>query len=451
MTMMIMPQAATPMFVGLLLMCLQGRVRAPRAPTAMSHRKSWSNSISTCPCDNPDLCLPISTPRPAKEVLATIDVGPSGYMGNWKTQIDWNVTTILVTGTTNRYGLCGFNQFHDPSCTVNDVELFCHAHASGVRVVPEVAPLWEQSVAKYGRFVNFSLPASRSAYVQRAVTTLVTLGLDGIIFDVEVQYPSFSVPVGQRQGIVELFKETRAAFHTAAPGSLVLSWQSVNSSASIANGLDVAALAAASDAVAIMAYDMYGLACGQFLHAPYPHCGLAGADSPLQWTKIFMRGWLELPAMTPEHFIIVLPAVGFSFDCISGSIEDTAAPPLHCPMQTDGRISYHQAMHLLAEVAANGSLEGPVVVDRESTTSVYNWRQWENTTQQVWIDTADTIASKAAWARDAGFLGVGLYQGTGAYPDNATGSTESLYLAIAENFVRRHERQGREIHFANHK
>jgi hypothetical protein len=223
-------------------------------------RTKTNNALSSirtrgsCQCGSPKLCLPISTPRPQREVLATIDVGPSGYMGNWRTQIDWNVTTILVTGTTNRYGLCGFAPPDDPSCSVDDVALFCHAHAHGVRVVPEVAPSWDPDTAKYGRFLNFSSPPDRAAWVKSAAATMVATGLDGIIYDIEVTNPTFSVPMEQRHGIVKLFEETQSAFHAANPHSLMLSWQSINSSGTTANGFDAAGLAAASDSVAIMAY-----------------------------------------------------------------------------------------------------------------------------------------------------------------------------------------------------
>lgn len=227
---------------------------------ASETRTKTHNSLSSfrtrgsCQCGSPQLCLPISTPRPQREVLATIDVGQSGYMGNWRTQIDWSVTTILVTGTTNRYGLCGFAPPDDPSCSVDDVALFCHAHAHGVRVVPEVAPFWDPDSAKFGRFLNFSSPPDRAAWVKSAAATMVDTGLDGIIYDIEVTNPTFSVPVEQRHGIVKLFEETQSAFHAANPHSLMLSWQSINSSGTTVNGFDAAALAAASDSVAIMAY-----------------------------------------------------------------------------------------------------------------------------------------------------------------------------------------------------
>ena len=180
---------------------------------------------------------------------------------------------------------------------------------------------------------------------------------------------------------------------------------------------------------------MYGLACGDYLHAPYPHCGLAGANSPLQWVQLLMDGWLALPNMTPDHFILVLPAVGFWFDCIGDN-------SLHCPMNMDNRISYHRATALLAAVTANGSLTGPTLIDNETATSVFNWKHGD-TVQQVWVDTGDTIGTKVAWARQAGFKGVGLYQGTGAYPDNATGTTEPLYSAIFERFIGRGRLDGR--------
>ena len=357
-------------------------------------------------------------------------------MGDWRTQIDWNVTTILVTGTANHFGLCGLpGSPPDKGCETHDAELYCHAHAHGVRVVPEFAPSWDPATAEYGRFLNFSDPAARAAWVAEATATLTAAAhLDGVIYDIEVTPPSYAVPPAQRAGIAALFGETKAAFHAAAPSSLVLSWESVNSSSSSANGLDVEAHAANTDAVAVMAYDMYGTACGDYLHAPYPHCDKAGADAPLSFVRQLLRGWLAIPSVAAERLILVLPAVGFWFDCADGSLQGGHVPP-HCRMTSDNRISYHRATALLAATKTNGSLVGPPTLDEETATLFFNWRRGAQI-QQVWIDTAETIGAKVAWAKSVGLVGVGLYQGTGAYPDNTTaGSTSPLYDAIQRRFV----------------
>jgi hypothetical protein len=117
-------------------------------------------------------------------------------------------------------------------------------------------------------------------------------------------------------------------------------------------------------------------------------------------------------------------------------------------MSADGRISYHTALALLAAAEANGSLVGAApALDAESATMYFNWRlpppPGKSTTtgaggsavQQVWIDTAATIGTKVSWGRAWGLRGVGLYQGTGAYPDNSTGSMAALYGAIRTHFV----------------
>ena len=123
------------------------------------------------------------------------------------------------------------------------------------------------------------------------------------------------MPTEQRGGLVALFAETARAFHAAAPTSLVMSWHDTNATTSARMGLDVAALSRELDYVAVMAYDMYGLACGSInMHPPFPRCPRAGANAPFQFVKALLAEYPVPPART----LMVLPAVGFWFDSRGG-------------------------------------------------------------------------------------------------------------------------------------
>ena len=75
-----------------------------------------------CPCADPELCNPIATPLPDKEVF----IYHIGYVGDsieWM-HYDWSlITTICVFG-------------HDPWTTSKHgyAKLMCHAHKHGARV-----------------------------------------------------------------------------------------------------------------------------------------------------------------------------------------------------------------------------------------------------------------------------------------------------------------------------
>jgi hypothetical protein len=136
-----------------------------------------STGLSSCPCADASLCRPVQTPRPEREVMIPLDMnspayghgGISGhYMGDWRTQIDWDVVTILVMATDSHYGLSA----HMP----NDSEVFCHAHSKGVRVLPTV-----DGGGNPANVMNITNPVSRAAWVAKTTATMVALGLDGVI------------------------------------------------------------------------------------------------------------------------------------------------------------------------------------------------------------------------------------------------------------------------------
>jgi len=138
----------------------------------------WS-AVSTagwpggCPCGKPELCLPIRTPRPERDVLAAGADGLGVVSDN--TQIDWGVVTIVA----------------DVSVDIHNPGLYCQAHSKGVRVlqdiacdlaahgIPGVLPAGSNCVDSNGTTsnhyysLNMSDAAERKTWVERSVATVV--------------------------------------------------------------------------------------------------------------------------------------------------------------------------------------------------------------------------------------------------------------------------------------
>lgn len=205
---------------------------------------------SPCPCTDAALCQPMRTPRPAREVMVPLDMNSPAYghggiagtfMGDWRAQIEWDTVTILVMATSSEYGLRTGGQ---PSSS--DWEVYCHAHSKGVRVLPTVAGGGDPAKA-----MNVTDPTSRTEWVAKTTATMVALGLDGIMFDLE-----WTEDQQGSRGISAMLAETAASFRVAQPHSLVGVWTDTNSSDVMLRGYDVPAIGRSVDFISLMAYGM---------------------------------------------------------------------------------------------------------------------------------------------------------------------------------------------------
>ena len=86
---------------------------------------------------------------------------------------------------------------------------------------------------------------------------------------------------------------------------------------------------------------LIGAPCGPNIIGPRAHhCGIAGANAPLQFIDLFLSQWLSLPGMRPRQLMLILPAVGFWFRCDS---KDPNLAPGACKIVTSNRISHNRA------------------------------------------------------------------------------------------------------------
>jgi spore germination protein YaaH len=328
---------------------------------------------------------------------------------------------MLVLATDSQFGLRtaeGSNQ--------SDWDVYCHAHSKGVRVLPTV-----DGGGNPATVTNVSDPTSRAGWVTKTTATLVTLGLDGIMFDLEWTGSA---------GITAMLAETAASFHAAQPHALVGVWTDTNSTDVMQREYDIPAIGKSVDFIALMAYGMSQCACGDTMcevSSCNPdagcRCQKPGANSNLSYLQRFVDVFRT--RVDASKLIVVWPAYGLQFSCTSGTSGDGCLSP-----SWYSAISYHAAQNLLATVTANGSLLTSPRFDVASASQVFRYKPGVQIPisageRQVWFDDAHAIGVKCAYARKADVRGVGFYQGTGAYPDGTNGSMAAMYSAVRRNFL----------------
>jgi spore germination protein YaaH len=238
-----------------------------------------------------------------------------------------------------------------------------------------------------------------------------------------------------------MLAETAASFHAAQPHSIVGVWTDTNSSDVMLHGYDMPAISRSVDFIALMAYGMTQCACGESMcevSACNPdagcRCAKPGANSNLSSVQRFVETYRT--RVDASKLIVVWPAYGVQFTCAAGTGGPTCSSPAWYKA-----LSYHASTALLSTVSANGSLIGESTFDPTSSSQFFRWRQPATALsaaveRQVWWDDAHTLGAKSAWAKTVGIRGVGLYQGTGAYPDDMNGSMAAVYSALRDNFLK---------------
>jgi spore germination protein YaaH len=312
-----------------------------------------------------------------------------------------------------------------------DWEVYCHAHSKGVRVLPTV-----DGGGDPAKVMNVTDPSSRAAWVVKTTATMVALGLDDAIFDLEwMENQQGSM------GMSAILAQTTASFHAVQLRSLVEVWTDTNSSDVMLNGYiyDMPAIGRSVDFIALMAYGMTQCACGDAMCKVSTcspdkgcRCTKPGANSDLHYVERFVDAYQT--RVDASKLVVVWPVYGIQFTCAAGTSGKTCVSPAWY-----SALSYHAAEALLASVTANQSLIEESTFDAGSSSQFFRWHDPAAVAAcQVWWGDAHSIGIKCAWARCAGVRGVGFYQGTGAYPDNTNGSMAAMYYAIRQNFLGYH-------------
>nr|XP_045600203.1 di-N-acetylchitobiase-like isoform X2 [Procambarus clarkii] len=342
--------------------------------------KSRDTSLP-CLCSNPLLCMPLGKAvqrhplaphvqeflrkSQEKEVFAfVLDCDPSVWgKFNWS-----KLSTIALAG------------FYD-------LDLLCHAHEHGVKVV------------RLGNIPTSDLPnaTARHNWVKLQVSDAALNFLDGINIDFE---DVINPDSPEQEGLTNLVQETAEMFHTALPGSQVsfdVAWS--------ANGIDgryydYKSIANYSDLIFIMAYDEQS----QIFDGPCTARPNSGIYKTAQGIQTYLD--LDIPA---EKMVLGVPWYGYNYPCISLDqndtcfIEEIPFRGANCSDAAGTQYPYSYMVATLEEFNATYHWE------ESSLTPWYNIKDKNGQARQMRYDDGQSLLYKYMLAIMTGMRGVGMW------------------------------------------
>ncbi|XP_040420942.1 di-N-acetylchitobiase isoform X1 [Cygnus olor] len=318
---------------------------------------------AACPCREPRLCRPV-TGTGGPEVFV-FDVGKNA----WKSY-DWSkITTVAAFGK------------YDP-------ELMCYAHSKGARVVLKGdVPLKE--------IVD---PAKRTAWISQQVDLAKKQYMDGINIDIEQEVNETSP---EYYALTELVKETTDAFHREIPGSQVTFDVAWSPACIDKRCYNYTGIADACDFLFVMSYDEQSQI--------WTDC-VAKANAPYLQT---LSGYEEYITMgiDPKKLVMGVPWYGYDYVCLNLSedhvcslskIPFRGAP---CSDAAGRQVPYRAIMKQV-----NSSISG-VLWNEVQKSPFYEYKDSLGQFHQVWFDDPRSISLKAAYVKNRGLRGIGMWNG----------------------------------------
>ncbi|XP_077189277.1 di-N-acetylchitobiase [Paroedura picta] len=317
----------------------------------------------TCPCEDPSLCNPISGTREFE--VFVFQVGGK----DWKFY-DWSqITTVAIFGK------------YDP-------ELMCYAHSRGSRVVLKGDVPVKEIVD----------PAFRAAWIDQKVELAKTQYMDGINIDIEQMVNKYSP---EYYALTALVKETTEAFHKEIPGSQVtfdVAWSP--------RGIDkryynYAEIAHSCDFVFVMSYDEQSQV--------WTDC-IARANAPYNQTLTGYNDYIHM-GIHPKKLVMGVPWYGYDYSCLSlsisnvCSIKEVSFRGAPCSDAAGRQIPYSAIMN-----RANTSMSG-ILWNEEQKAPYYEYLDPQGIIHQVWFDDPRSISLKAAYVKEQGLRGIGMWNG----------------------------------------
>ncbi|XP_063154260.1 di-N-acetylchitobiase-like [Candoia aspera] len=314
-----------------------------------------------CPCQDPALCKPISSPRNFE--VFVFDVGGK----TWK---NYNWSQITTVATFGKY----------------DPELMCYAHSKGSRVVLK----GDVSVKK---IVD---PVVRAAWISQQLDLAKTQYMDGINIDIEQAIIPFSA---EYSALTALVKETTDAFHKDIPGSQVtfdVPWSPERIDGRCYN---YTGIADSCDFVFVMSYDEQSQVwskCIARANAPYNQT-LAGYDN---YTSM---------GINPKKLVMGVPWYGYDYTCRNLSkthictIEKIPFRGAPCSDAVGRQVPYKIIM-----TQVNSSLSG-ILWDEEQKAPYLEYKDSQGAFHQLWFDDPRSVSLKAAYVKNRGLRGIGMW------------------------------------------
>ncbi|XP_061489484.1 di-N-acetylchitobiase-like [Rhineura floridana] len=318
---------------------------------------------SACPCEDPALCNTISGTRDFE--VFVFDVGGK----SWKSY-DWShITTVAIFGK------------YDP-------ELMCYAHSRGSRVVLK----GDISVTE---IVD---PAVRAAWISQKVDLAKRQFMDGINIDIEQEVEKASP---EYYALTDLVKETTEAFHKEIPGSQVTFDIAWSPDCIDKRCYNYTGIAESCDFVFVMSYDEQSQVWSQCI---------ARANAPYNQTLTEYDKYIHM-GINPKKIVMGVPWYGYDYSCLGLSkahvcsitkVHFRGAP---CSDAAGRQRPYKVIMNLV-----NSSLSG-ILWDEEVEAPYLEYKDPHGTFHQVWFDNPRSISLKAAYVKERGLRGIGMWNG----------------------------------------
>jgi len=293
-------------------------------------------------------------------------------------------------------------------------QLLCWAHSKGVRLV-------------YGatfKTEDLTNATARRIYVQQQVDRVKNSYTDGLNMDYEELLAAGSP---EAKGYTSLIQELNTAFKAAIPScqfTVDVAW---SPNCTDDRCYDHAAIAAATDFLFIMAYDMQSQIWGDCI---------AMANSPPDRVEKGIRSFMAL-GIPPKKLVLGVPWYAYDYPCLdsgSGLLQRHlgAAPVIEvckikpvpfrgCPCSDAAgtQIEYYKAKRLLPSSFTgrvwNSTYQSPMFIYRFNdnatswmpSSSLSNEYPWP--VHEVWYDDAESLGYKYRLAKNLGLRGVGMW------------------------------------------
>ncbi|XP_034293003.1 di-N-acetylchitobiase-like [Pantherophis guttatus] len=323
--------------------------------------RHWLLGSSACPCEQPSLCKPVSSQRDF-EVFA-FDVGGK----TWKFY-DWTqITTVATFGD------------YDP-------ELICYAHSKGSRVVLK----GNISVKKILKLTV------RTAWIKQKISLAKKQYMDGINIDIEQTVKKSSA---EYYALTALVKETTEIFHKEIPGSQVTFDVPWSPECVDSRCYNYTGIADSCDFLFVMSYDE---------QSPLWSSCIAGANAPYKQTLVGYDHYIRM-GINPKKLVMGVPWYGYDYICSNLHKDHVCFFAKNVfPGAPCNNVTMRQAPYRIIMTLENTSTSG-ILWDEEQKAPFLDYKDSKGAFHQLWFDNAKSISLKAAYAKERGLRGIGMW------------------------------------------
>ncbi|XP_069497820.1 di-N-acetylchitobiase-like isoform X2 [Ambystoma mexicanum] len=255
----------------------------------------------------------------------------------------------------------------------------CYAHSKRARVV----------LAGNVELRYIIDPNNRTAWINQQVDQAKKMHLDGINLDIEEGVLMFSPAY---YALTALVQETAKTFHKEIQGSQVSFDGTWSPTADLTRCYNYSAIAKACDFLFVMSYDMRYI------------IGLAGANSPYEQALAGYEAYIKL-GINPEKLLMGVPWYGYDYIC--RNLHEPRVCTLKHTRPYKSKVG-DQVCYCTLMKQVNGSLTGRLWDDKDKS-PYFDYKDAAGYFHQVWYDDPQSISLKAAYVKERGLGGIGMW------------------------------------------